>query len=328
MKRVFKILWRVVASVWTPPVALVGIVLALFVEDVLWSKYPALLARYILDFEWLPSYTLVLLVLISAISAVLFFCDLARKEWRRALARVGLFAVGFAAMWWIGDCYIHNFRGHQVPTIEICVAGKDTATIGEKDFSPDGLSKILRVINMKARVHSAVFVIGEDIGVQDFWINFLKRCSAASIWHLAFRTTDGEWPFFYMDTSSCVCSRRELKIAAVRIREGGVLSFEDNYRDDCGLDDVDENGVACNLFDDSESSVFGDGVSARYDAAAVVVDSGCTDCRLSFFAACVRRLNEAGFRTVYLFHMSDSRRQSHCPRLISGCYGGLNGFNM
>ena len=41
--------------------------LAVFVEDVLWSKYPALLARYILDFEWLPSYTLVLLVLISAI---------------------------------------------------------------------------------------------------------------------------------------------------------------------------------------------------------------------------------------------------------------------
>ena len=56
-----------------PPVALVGIVLAVFVEDVLWSKCPALLARYILDFEWLPSYTLVLLVLISAISAVLFF---------------------------------------------------------------------------------------------------------------------------------------------------------------------------------------------------------------------------------------------------------------
>ena len=82
-----------------PPVALVGIVLAVFVEDVLWSKYPALLARYILDFEWLPSYTLVLLVLISAISAVLFFCDLARKNWRRALARVGLFAVGFATMW-------------------------------------------------------------------------------------------------------------------------------------------------------------------------------------------------------------------------------------
>ena len=196
MKGAFKFLWRVVASVWMPPVALVGIVLAVFVEDVLWSKYPALLARYILDFEWLPSYTLVLLVLISAISAVLFFCDLARKKWRRALARVGLFAVGFAAMWWIGDCYIHNFRGHQVPTIEICVAGKDTAMIGEKDFSPDGLFKILRVINMKASVHSAVFVIGEDIGVQDFWINFLKRCSAASIWHLAFRTTDGEWPFF------------------------------------------------------------------------------------------------------------------------------------
>ena len=286
-----------------PPVALVGIVLAIFVEDVLWSKYPALLARYILDFEWLPSYTLVLLVLISAISAVLFFCDLARKKWRRALARVGLFAVGFATMWWIGDCYIHNFRGHQVSAIEICVAGKDTAKIGEKSFSPDELFKILRLVHLKTRADSVAFVIGEDIGFQDFWSCFLNRCSVVGIWHLAFRTSDGEWPFFYMDTSSCVCSRirMDLKIAAVRIREGGVLSFEDNYRDDCGLDDVDGNGVACNLFDDSESSVFGDGVSARYDAAAVVVDSGCTDCRLSFFAACVRRLNEAGFRTVYLF---------------------------
>lgn len=302
MKKVFNILWRVVASVWMPPVALVGIVLAIFVEDVLWSKYPALLVRCMLACEWIVSKHLgFILILVSAISAVLFFCDLARKKWRRALARVGLFAVGFATMWWIGDCYIHNFRGHQVSAIEICVAGKDTAKIGEKSFSPDELFKILRLVHLKTRADSAVFVIGEDIGVQDFRINFLKWCNAASIWHLAFRTTDGEWPFFYMDTSSCVCSRMELKIAAVRIREGGVLSFEDNYRDDCGLDDVDGNGVACNLFDDSESSVFGDGVSARYDAAAVVVDSGCTDCRLSFFAACVRRLNEAGFRTVYLF---------------------------
>ena len=30
MKKVFNILWRVVASVWMPPVALVGIVLAVF----------------------------------------------------------------------------------------------------------------------------------------------------------------------------------------------------------------------------------------------------------------------------------------------------------
>ena len=33
MKKVFNILRRVVASVWMPPVALVGIVLAIFVED-------------------------------------------------------------------------------------------------------------------------------------------------------------------------------------------------------------------------------------------------------------------------------------------------------
>ena len=105
--------------------------------------------------------------------------------------------------------------------------------------------------------------------------------------------------FVEMDTSSCVCSRMDLKIAAVRIREGGVLSFEDNYRDDCGLDDVDGNGVACNLFDDSESAVFGDGVSARYVAAAVVVNS---NCRISLVAACVRRLNEAGFHYVFVLY--------------------------
>ena len=51
MKGAFKFLWRVVASVWMPPVALVGIVLAIFVEDVLWSKYPALLVRYMLACE-------------------------------------------------------------------------------------------------------------------------------------------------------------------------------------------------------------------------------------------------------------------------------------
>ena len=43
MKKVFSILRRVVASIWMPPVALIGIVLAMFVEDVLWFKYPALL---------------------------------------------------------------------------------------------------------------------------------------------------------------------------------------------------------------------------------------------------------------------------------------------
>ena len=180
-----------------PPVALVGIVLAIFVEDVLWSKYPALLVRCMLACEWIVSKHLgFILILVSAISAVLFFCDLARKKWRRALARVGLFAVGFATMWWIGVCYIHNFRGHQVSAIEICVAGKDTAKIGEKSFSPDELFKILRLVHLKTRADSADFVIGEDIGVQDFRINFLKWCNAASIWHFAFRTTDGEWPFF------------------------------------------------------------------------------------------------------------------------------------
>ena len=236
MKKVFNILRRVVASVWMPPVALVGIVLAIFVEDVLWSKYPALLVRCMLACEWIVSKHLgFILILVSAISAVLFFCDLARKKWRRALARVGLFAVGFATMWWIGDCYIHNFRGHQVSAIEICVAGKDTAKIGEKSFSPDELFKILRLVRLKTRADSVAFVIGEDIGFQDFWSCFLNRCSVVGIWHLAFRTADGEWPFLYTDGIH-VDYMCDPKIAAVRIGEGGVLSFEDDFH----LDVVEE----------------------------------------------------------------------------------------
>ena len=40
MKKVVSILRRVAASVWMPPVALIGIVLANFIEDALWFKYP------------------------------------------------------------------------------------------------------------------------------------------------------------------------------------------------------------------------------------------------------------------------------------------------
>ena len=303
MKKVFNILRRVVASVWMPPVALVGIVLAIFVEDVLWSKYPALLVRCMLACEWIVSKHLgFILILVSAISAVLFFCDLARKKWRRALARVGLFAVGFATMWWIGDCYIHNFRGHQVSAIEICVAGKDTAKIGEKSFSPDELFKILRLVHLKTRADSVAFVIGEDIGFQDFRSNYLNQCSMAGVWRLAFRTADGSSSFYHIDSLDLLGRHREsdLKISAVRIGEEGALSFEDDYR--C-VEEECEDGVTNqgqhNLFNDSESAVFGDGVSAQYDAAAVVVNS---NCRISLVADCVRRLNEAGFRYVFVLY--------------------------
>ena len=284
-----------------PPVALVGIVLAIFVEDVLWSKYPALLVRYIFDFEWFPSYTLVLLVLISAISAVLFFCDL-RKKWRRALARVGLFAVGFATMWWIGDCYIHNFRGHQVPTIEICVAGKDTAKIGEENFSPNELFEILRTIDKRRLTNSIAFVIGEDIGFKDFWSNYLNQCSKAGILYLAFRMGDGNWRFYHIDPWDLLGRHRQndLKIAAVRIGEGGALSFEDDYQ--CYVEEYEDgttNLEQINRFNDSESAIFGGGMSERYGAAAVVVNS---NCRISLVAACVKRLNEAGFHYVFVLY--------------------------
>ena len=52
MKKVFRILWRVVASVWMPPVALIGIVLANFLEDALWFKYLMLLVHYTPDCAW------------------------------------------------------------------------------------------------------------------------------------------------------------------------------------------------------------------------------------------------------------------------------------
>jgi hypothetical protein len=303
MKKVFNILRRVVASVWMPPVALVGIVLAIFVEDVLWSKYPALLVRCMLACEWIVSKHLgFILILVSAISAVLFFCDLARKKWRRALARVGLFAVGFATMWWIGDCYIHNFRGHQVPTIEICVAGKDTATIGEKDFSPDELFEILRTIDKRRLTNSIAFVIGEDIGFKDFRSNYLNQCSKAGILYLAFRMGDGNWRFYHIDPWDLLGRHRQndLKIAAVRIGEGGALSFEDDYR--CYVEEYEDGTTNLgqqNLFNDSESAIFGDGMSERYGAAAVVVNS---DCRISLVAACVKRLNEAGFHYVFVLY--------------------------
>ena len=287
---------------WTPPVALVGIVLAMFVEDVLWSKYPALLARYILDFEWLPSYTLVLLVLISAISAVLFFCDLARKEWRRALARIGLFAVGFVLMCLMGDRLGDYSRQNLVPTIEICVAGKDTAKIGEENFSPNELFEILRTIGKRRLTNSIAFVIGEDIGFKDFWSNYLNQCSKAGILYLAFRMADGNLRFYDIDPWELLGRHRQndLKIAAVRIGEGGALSFEDDYQ--CYVEEYEDgttNLEQINHFNDSESAIFGGGMSERYGAAAVVVNS---NCRISLVAACVKRLNEAGFHYVFVLY--------------------------
>ena len=100
----------------------------------------------------------------------------------------------------------------------------------------------------------------------------------------------------------------EPKIAAVRIVEGGSLSFEDNYRM-MDIEKSEDGGWLQghhNIFNDSESAVFGDGVSARYDAAAVVIDSDCAeDCRVSLVADCVRRLNEAGFSGVFLLYIGD-----------------------
>ena len=52
MKKVFRILRRAVASVWMPPVALVGIVLANILDDVLRFKYLMLLVRYTPDCAW------------------------------------------------------------------------------------------------------------------------------------------------------------------------------------------------------------------------------------------------------------------------------------
>ena len=86
-----------------PPVALVGIVLANILDDVLRFKYLMLLVRYTPDCAWFEWCCVAFFVLVSAISIVLFFCDLARRKWRRGLARIGLFAVGFVLMCLMGD---------------------------------------------------------------------------------------------------------------------------------------------------------------------------------------------------------------------------------
>ena len=141
MKKVFRILRRVVASVWMPPVALVGIVIANLLDDVLRFKYLMLLVRYTPDCAWFEWCCVAFFVLVSAISIVLFFCDLARRKWRRGLARIGLFAVGFVMMCLMGDRLGDYSRQNLVPTIEICVAGKDTAKIGGRTFRPTSFSK-------------------------------------------------------------------------------------------------------------------------------------------------------------------------------------------
>ena len=293
-------LWRVVASVWMPPVALVGIVLANLLDDVLRFKYLMLLVRYTPDCAWFEWCCVAFFVLVSAISIVLFFCDLVRRKWRRGLARIGLLAVGFVMMCLMGDRLGDYSRQNLVSTIEICVAGKDTAKIGEEGFSPNGLCEILRAI--QKRSNSVAFVIGEDIGFKDFWSNYLNQCSEAGILYLAFKAADGSWPFYHIDPWDLLGRHRQsdLKIAAVRIGEGGALSFEDDYR--CYVEEYEDGTTNLgqqNLFNDSESAIFGGGMSERYGAAAVAVNS---NCRISLVAACVKRLNEAGFHYVFVLY--------------------------
>ena len=277
MKKVFSIVWRVVASVWMPPVALVGIVLVNLLDNVLWFKYLMLLVRYTPDCAWFEWCCVAFFVLVSAISIVLFFCDLARM------------------MCLMGDRLGDYSRQNLVPTIEICVAGKDTAKIGEENFSPNELFEILRTIDKRRLTNSVAFVIGEDIGFKDFWSNYLNQCSEAGILYLAFRMVDGNWRFYHIDPWDLLGRHRQndLKIAAVRIGEGGALSFEDDYQ--CYVEEYEDgttNLEQINRFNDSESAIFG-------GAAAVVVNS---NCRISLVAACVKRLNEAGFHYVFVLY--------------------------
>ena len=206
-------------------------------------------------------------------------------------------------------CVIHQtargLNGAALPsllTIEICVAGKDTAKIGEENFSPNELFEILRTIDKRRLTNSIAFVIGEDIGFKDFRSNYLNQCSKAGILYLAFRMGDGNWRFYHIDPWDLLGRHRQndLKIAAVRIGEGGALSFEDDYR--CYVEEYEDGTTNLgqqNLFNDSESAIFGGGMSERYGAAAVVVNS---NCRISLVAACVKRLNEAGFHYVFVLY--------------------------
>ncbi len=278
---------------WMPLGALPLLVPCVYAEDMLFAKYPLFVVRHLpgMDFGLMAFY------LIAVIALAALVCDLLRRRWWRSVARIVLFAVGFAIMLLIGfhaDGGMRQLR----PTLEAHVADTDVARISGEEFSGDGFYAILRKIGERKRIESVAFVIDKDIGCGDFTDNFLNRCSAAGVWHCAFRTEDGDLCFDYESPHHYYMHSRVEKprIAAVCIGSGGRLAYDANFQ----LAECDGEGEELEkpLFTDGEADVFGDGKAEEYATAMVVIASN--DASVSVAIACVRRLSEAGYKKVFI----------------------------
>jgi hypothetical protein len=283
----------VAASVWMPLVALPLLVPFLYVEDMLFAKYPFLMVRCSIGLDGVA----IAYYFIAFIALAALVCDLFHRRWRRIVTRIALFAVGLAIMFVIGF-HVDGDMRQLLPTIEVHVADADVARISGKNFSGDEFYAILRKIGKRTGIESVVFIIDKDIGCCDFTDNFLNRCSAAGVWHCAFRTEDGDLCFDYESPYHYYmhCQMENARIAAVRIGSDGCLTYDANFqRAECASEKAE---LESPLFTDNEDDVFGDGKADEYAAVTVVIASN--DSPVSVAVACVRRLFEAGYKKVFI----------------------------
>ena len=283
----------VAASVWMPLVALPLLVPCFYAEDMLFAKYPLFVVRYSLGMGFVA----MAFYLIAFIALAALVCDWLRRRWWRSVARIALFAAGLVIMFVI-SFHADGDMEKLLPTLEVQVADTDVARISGEEFSGDGFYAILRKIGERKRVESVAFVIAKDIGCGDFADNFLNRCSAAGVWHCAFRTEDGDLCFDYESPHHYYMHSRMEKprIAAVCIGSGGRLAYDANFQlVECGGEEED---LEKPLFTDGEAEVFGDGKAEEYAAVTVVIASN--DAPVSVAVACVRRLFEAGYKKVFI----------------------------
>ena len=281
------------ASVWMPLVALPLLVPCLYAEDMLFAKYPLFMVRYSIGM----SLGAMAFYLITFIALVALVCDFLRRRWWRIVARILMFSVGFALISVIGFHVDGDMRRMPAP-LEVHTVDADVARISGDEFSGDEFYAILRKIGERTGVDSVVFVIDKDIGCCDFTDNFLNRCSAAGMWHCAFRTEDGDLCFDYESPYHYYmhCRMERTRIAAVCIGSGGRLAYEANFRrSEC---DGEEEELERPLFTDGEADVFGDGKADEYAAVTVVIASN--DAPVSVALTCVKRLFKAGYKKVFI----------------------------
>ena len=281
------------ASVWMPLVALPLLVPCIYVEDMLFAKYPLFMVRYSPDM----GLAAMAFYLIAFISLAALVRDFLRRKWWRSIARIALFVAGLAIMFVIGF-HVDGDMRRMPPPLEVHAVGADVARISGDEFSGDEFYAILRKIVKRTGIESVDFVIDKDIGCCDFTDNFLNKCSAAGLWHCAFRIEDGDFCFDYESPQHYYmhCRMDKPRIAAVCIGSGGLLAYEANFqRAGC---DGEEAELERPLFTDCEADVFGDGKAEEYAAVTVVIASN--DALVSVAIACVKRLLEAGYKKVFI----------------------------